>query len=137
MELHNNKPQIAVRAIILNKASKVLLIKRAKNSTFGDSWCLPGGKVDFGQTVEEALVREILEETSLVCTNSEFLFYLDGLPDENLSMHFISLFFHCKVEGEVNLDEESSDYVWIDLNDLEKYDIAFRNSEAIRQFFNR
>jgi len=56
-------PVLTVDGIVFEKG-KVLLIKRAKNPLKGH-WALPGGLVDFGETVEKAVVREVKEETGL------------------------------------------------------------------------
>jgi ADP-ribose pyrophosphatase YjhB (NUDIX family) len=55
---HSEHPIVAVNAIIFDAESKVLLTQRADNGL----WCLPGGLVTFGETVEHALVRELDEE---------------------------------------------------------------------------
>jgi len=80
METVKHHPVLAVRAIIQNEEKEVLLLKRASDGAYGDMWCLPGGKVDFGQRAKEAMIREIREEASLRCSSCKFLFYRDGLP---------------------------------------------------------
>jgi len=59
------KFEIVVRAIITDKQNRILLVKRAKNPQ-KDKWCLPGGKVNFGEKSELAIIREIKEELSIV-----------------------------------------------------------------------
>jgi len=58
------KFEIVVRAIITDKQNRILLVKRAKNPQ-KDKWCLPGGKVNFGEKSELAIIREIKEELNL------------------------------------------------------------------------
>ena len=57
---------------ILQREGKILLIKRAGN-TFHNYWALPGGIVEEGETVEEALTREMLEELGVEVTLKEIL----------------------------------------------------------------
>ncbi len=129
-------PFLAVRAIILNKENnKVLLLKRADNDKYGEYWCLPGGKVDFGETAEEAIVREIMEETSLRCNSVKFLFYQDNLPQKDEENQYLTLYFYCDVKGEIKLNKESSQFAWITFSEINKYDIAFKNDEAIRMYW--
>ena len=134
MEQVKHHPILAVRAIIQNEEKEVLLLKRASEGAYGDLWCLPGGKVDFEQKAEEAMIREIREETSLRCSSCAFLFYRDGLPQNPGENHYLTLYFHCQVSGSIKLNGESSRYVWLGMEELGKYAIAFGNGEAIMDF---
>jgi 8-oxo-dGTP diphosphatase len=125
-----------VRLIIPNKESKVLILKRTHTSHSEGSWCLPGGKIDYGQTAEQAITKELKEETSLVCMSSHFLFYQDSLPKIEGDMHCINLYFECTVSGDIRLNEESGEYAWIGQEDINKYDIAFRNDEGLMRYWN-
>lgn len=133
--MKERRPFLAVRAIITDESGNVLLLKRANDSCGSGEWCLPGGNIDYGQTAVDALIREIEEETSLMCSEVKFLFYLDSLPDGNLIHHYINLFFLCSTSGQVRLNNESSDYAWIGRGDLNKYQIAFRNDKALEKFW--
>lgn len=128
-------PFVAVRAIIVNEDNKILLLKRAKNSAFGEMWCLPGGKIDFGLPAEEAMIKEIQEETSLISRSVRFLFYQDSLPRNPQEDHYLNLYFLCQVEGKVELNRESSEWKWIGLSEMDEYDIAFKNDEALRKYW--
>jgi len=135
MKTLKHQPILAVRAIIRNQSDEILLLKRASKDAYGDMWCLPGGKVDFEQTAEDAIVREVQEETSLICSSSEFLFYKDGLPQNPGENHYLTLYFHCQVNGAIELNKESSEFAWVGLEGLRKYDIAFNNDDAIKRFW--
>jgi len=129
-------PLPAVRTLIENADGKILILRRA-NTDFGQGdWCLPGGKVDYGQTIEEALSREIMEELSQKLVFAEFFFYQDSLPLVPGEPHFINFYFHCQVTGEMRLNEESSEFAWIGPADTPRYTIVFRNDEAIHRHFN-
>lgn len=127
-------PLPGVRGIILNEKGEVLLLKRAAGDNFGGKWCLPGGKVEYGERVEEAIVLEIKEETNLNCTEAKFLFYMDGLPTDEYSEHYIIFYFECKVKGEIKLNGESEEYAWVNPNEINKYDIAFGNEMGIKMY---
>jgi mutator protein MutT len=133
----NSRPLLAVRAIIENKKGKILILKRAANDEYGSLWNLPGGKVDFGQTAEEALIREVKEETSLECASCQFLFYMDGLPETEGEKHYLTLFFFCvcEFEGDIRLNEESSTWTWIEPDEIHLYKLAFRNEKALNRYW--
>lgn len=128
-------PVPVARAILPDGAGRVLILKRNAASTGGGEWCLPGGKVDYGETVEQALVREVHEETGLRCTTLRFLFYQDSLPLVEGGMHCLNLYFECATEGAVELNAESSEYAWIRRDDLERYPLTFRNDLGLRRYW--
>jgi len=65
MKLKNRKtPLLAVDVIIMRKDGSIVLVKR-KNDPFRDFWAIPGGFVKYGESVENAAIREAKEETGL------------------------------------------------------------------------
>lgn len=128
-------PLPAVRAIISDAQSRVLLLQRA-NTNFGEgAWCLPGGKVDCGQSAEDALAVELAEELSVQLVQAAYLFSQDSPPEKPGGPHFLNLYFHCRITGEIRLNEESSAYAWVGPAALTDYAIVFGNDEAIRRHF--
>jgi ADP-ribose pyrophosphatase YjhB (NUDIX family) len=128
-------PIPVVRLIITDADGRVLVLRRENTSHASGEWCLPGGKVDYGEAVEESIVKEVREETSLACVGSKFLFYQDSLPLQPGGMHCINLYFECRVEGTVLLNEESSDHAWILKGDLPRYSLTFRNDEGLLRYW--
>jgi 8-oxo-dGTP diphosphatase len=134
--IENNilRPVPAVRLIILNASGRVLILRRGPGTAEG-LWCLPGGKVDYGDTVEEAAARELEEETGLHATSLRFLFYQDSLPPTPGTMHCINFYLECTVEGTLVLNEESVEAQWIGPEDLPRFSIAFRNDEGLVRYW--
>jgi len=130
-------PVPAVRLILSDKEGRVLFVKRAHSSYAEGSWCLPGGKIDYGKTVEQAVIEELKEETSLTCDQAIFLFYQDSLPLNPGEVHCINMYFECVYSGTVSLNEESSDYAWIGPPDFEKYTVAFGNDRGIKRYWEQ
>lgn len=128
-------PVPVVRLIVPDTSGCVLILRRHGSSHESGRWCLPGGKVDYGDTVEQTVAKELREETSLECTSSTFLFYQDSLPLGPGKMHCINLYFECRVTGTVVLNDESSESDWIGPNDLDSYKLAFRHDEGLRQYW--
>jgi mutator protein MutT len=129
------RPVPVVRLIITDSTGRVLLLRRAANTTGGDLWCLPGGKVDYGETLEQAATRELEEETGLRARELRFLFYQDGLPLSPGQMHCINLYFACDAAGELSVNGESTDSAWIRPEDMPKFAIAFRHDEALERLW--
>ena len=84
-------PKLTVDAII-TKNDKILLIKR-RRKPFKDFWALPGGFVNYGEKVEDAVIREVLEETNLECKIEKLLgVYSD--PNRDPRGHTVSFENH-------------------------------------------
>ena len=130
-------PSVAVRAIIPDGQGRILVLRRQGGSMAGGRWCLPGGKVDLGGTVEAAMRKEVREETGLMCDAIEFLFYQDSLPGPETPMHFVNLYFECRVAGVVALNPESSAFRWIARDELDGLALAFGNDEGLQWYWGR
>jgi 8-oxo-dGTP diphosphatase len=90
--------------IIIRVGDQVVLIER-KNAPFG--WALPGGFVDYGESLEQAAVREAAEETGLELTGlRQFRAY--SAPDRDPRQHNISFVFIAEGHGELNAGDDAS-----------------------------
>lgn len=69
--MQNKKPRVG-SAVLVEHEGKFLLGKRNKTNAFG-KWIIPGGGVDFGETIQEAAIREIKEETNLDVELTSFI----------------------------------------------------------------
>jgi len=119
-----------VRLILPDEGGRVLLLERSEKSSYG-GWCLPGGKIDYGETLEDVIGRELKEETGLETSSVRFLFFQDGLPNKPNSTHYLNLYFECLWTGTVALNDESDQYSWVDKETISQYLIAFGNEKAL------
>ena len=105
------KPELAVSAAIF-RDGKVLLVRRAGAPAKG-LWTLPGGRVEVGETLVEAVRREVMEETGLTIDVIDLAGYRESiLPDAvgDRGRHFVILPFAARwVAGEVTLNDELDD----------------------------
>lgn len=108
--LAQNHPIPAVRAVIEDRAGKVLLLSRDNTGSFEEKWCLPGGKINLGQTAEEVVIREVREEIDLLCKGLDFLFNQDNPLMQQLPDHFITFYFRYRVQGRIKLNRKLSDF---------------------------
>ena len=117
-----HRPIPAVSAVIVQD-DKILLVKRGHEPS-GGLWSFPGGRVELGETVREALVREVFEETSLVIEPGEPAGVQDViLGDESgISAHYIIISFHASViSGELKAGDDAADAQWVGLGELDNY----------------
>jgi len=112
---------VGVGAIVLNADSEVFLSQRGhKAGNERGTWEFPGGKVDFGEKIEDAIKREFIEEYDMVIETIELLCVYDHiLPDEG--QHWVSPTFlarHVSGEPQIMEPEKCEAIGWFDLNDL-------------------
>jgi 8-oxo-dGTP diphosphatase len=111
-------PILTVDGIILNKR-KVLLVKRALRP-FLDSWTLPGGHVDYGETVEKAIKREMKEELGIPVKIKE-LFGVYSDPKRDPRYHTATIVYLLgEIRGKIQINEESSGFKYFPLKNLPK-----------------
>lgn len=109
------RPPIAtVGALIFNDAGDVLMVRTHK---WSDLWGIPGGKIKWAEPSEDALRREIREETGLEITDIEFVLVQDCIHSKEFyrDAHFILLNYtcHCIGEPHVRLNEEAWEFRWV------------------------
>jgi 8-oxo-dGTP diphosphatase len=108
------RPQLAVSAVIF-RDGKVLLLKRAKSSGHG-FWSLPGGRVEFGESLHIALAREVDEEAGLKIDIVALAGWREVLPGAGGSGgHYLIMSFAARwVANEPRLNEEHDDFKWVE-----------------------
>jgi 8-oxo-dGTP diphosphatase len=108
------RPQLAVSAVIFREG-KMLLLKRAKSPGHG-FWSLPGGRVEFGESLHTALRREVDEEAGLKIDIVALAGWREVLPSAGGSGgHYLIMSFAARwVAGEPRLNEEHDDFKWVE-----------------------
>ena len=115
-------PVLAVAAVVWNDRGQVLLIRRTKEPRKGQ-WSLPGGKVEFGETLEEAIRREILEETGLVVKLAGVAGIAETIRDARVgaaNAHFVMIDFSAVVvSGEALAQSDAEDATWFSREEID------------------
>lgn len=111
-------PILTVDGIFL-KNRKVLLVKQAKYPFFG-SWVIPGGHVEYGETVEQAIKREMKEELGIPIKIKK-LFGVYSDPKRDPRYHTASVVYLLeKGKGKIRLSKEASEFRYFPLKNLPK-----------------
>ena len=130
-------PHPTVGALIFNPAGKMLLVRSHK---FHDKYVVPGGHIEVGEKMTEALIREAKEETGLDVYDPQFIFFQEFIQDESFwqKMHFIFFDFASKTDSsEVTLNNEAQSYVWVTMEEALALPIDSYTGNAIRELMRQ
>lgn len=89
------RPEVAVGAIVFDEAGRVLLVERGRPPGVG-LWTVPGGRVERGEKLAEAVAREVREETGLEVEVGELAAVVERMGDDH---HFVILDYVARVTG--------------------------------------
>jgi ADP-ribose pyrophosphatase YjhB (NUDIX family) len=109
-------PKVAVGAVVGNDEGQILLVQRADSGI----WLYPTGWADVGYSPAEVAVKEVFEETGIVCEPVRLIAVVDGLRMGFTRVPLYSLVFHCRaVGGELKAHPlETADVGWFTEDDL-------------------
>lgn len=114
-------PQLAVGAVVFQKQS-VLLIRRGKAPNQG-LWSLPGGRVNLGENLEDAVKREVAEETGILVNPIKLVYHVDLIErDQNkqIRYHYVVLDYLADyLSGEIRAASDADAAAWVQLDQLE------------------
>ncbi len=130
-------PHPTVGALIFNPEGKLLLVRTHK---FHNKYVVPGGHIEVGEKMTDALIREAKEETGLDIYDLEFIFFQEFIQDESFwkNMHFIFFDFACKTDSsDVTLNDEAQSYVWVTLEEALELPIDSYTGNAIRELMRK
>jgi len=114
---------LSVRVLLTDENNKILILKRSTDSkTNPGKWEFPGGKVDQGESFDQALIREVCEETQLKIS----LDHVVGVSEQNLHLiRAVHIIMSGKIiEGKLTLSSEHEGYAWVFFENLVEYELA-------------
>ena len=121
-----DRPVVGVGAVVLD-GDRVLLVKRAHEPLKGE-WSLPGGAVDVGETLEQAIRREVREETCLDVEVGPIVDVLDRIrpdPDGRVRFHYVLVDFLCRpLAGTLQCASDAEAAAWVERAALDRYRVA-------------
>jgi 8-oxo-dGTP diphosphatase len=109
------RPELAVGAVVVHDGS-LLLVRRGHGPAAGE-WSVPGGRVEWGETVAEAVVREVREETGLECVCGELLGWVERIDE---AYHFVILDHVATVleHGTPVAGDDAAEVRWVPIDDV-------------------
>ena len=127
-------PEPTVGALIINQEGKLFLMKTHK---FRGKYVVPGGHIELGERMEDAVHREVKEETGLDVFDIRFLCFQEFVYDESFwkKRHYIFFDFTCRTESiVVTLNHEGQEYLWVKPEEAFNLDIDRYTGVAIRRY---
>ena len=133
-ESRQQYPEPTAGALIFNPEGKLFLMKSHK---WLGKYVVPGGHIELGETIEEAVIREVKEETNLDIHDVRFLLFQEFIFDESFwrKNHYIFFDYVCRTDSsDVILNHEAEEYVWVSVEDALKLQIEHYTRVAIDKY---
>ena len=128
-----DNPLVGVGAVIVQE-NRVLLIRRGQAPLLGE-WSLPGGVLECGETLREAVVREAREETGLAVEPGEMLGVYERVirDDEGrVRYHYVLLDFLCRpLGGDLQAGSDAEDVRWFTRDELPALNLAYDANDVV------
>lgn len=132
-------PLVGVGAVILDQG-RVVLVKR-KFPPLAGEWSIPGGRLEIGETLREAVVREAREETGLTVEPAEVLGVYDRLLRDDggrILYHYVLIDFLCRrLAGELQAGGDADDARWFSQEEIGKISLVEDTAEVIQLGFEK
>ena len=127
---NNPKPTVD---IIVTDGERVILVRRGKDP-FKGQWVFPGGFVEYGEAVENAALRELLEETG-VKAELKAILGVYSRPDRDPRAHHISVVFVAShTDGQPKGGDDAAEAAWHNIHELNSESLAFDHAEILSDF---
>jgi ADP-ribose pyrophosphatase YjhB (NUDIX family) len=133
--LYPDQPVVGVGSVIVNEG-KIVLIKRGNEPSKG-KWSIPGGHLELGECLQDAVIRETKEETCLDVENPRLIDVVDNVDlDEQgkIKYHYVIIDYLVQVKcGIVAAASDAAELRWVPFNEVEDYNLT----ASFRVFFRK
>ena len=131
-------PEPTVGALIFNTEGKIFLMRSHK---WKDRYCIPGGHIEVGERIEDALKREVKEETGLDVFDLEFIIFQEFVCGDSFweeGRHYIFFDYACRTEAsDVTLNDEAEHCVWVSIGEAFELDLEQYTLNVINEYLRR
>lgn len=132
-------PIVGVGAVIWNGHDEVVLIRRGQEPRRGE-WSIPGGRLEWGESVQDAILREVREETGLTVEVAGLIDVVDSVTHDAAGLavrHYVLIDFSANhVEGELCAGSDATEARWVPFAALNEYSLwaeTYRIIETARR----
>ena len=130
-------PVVGVGGVVIHEG-RALLIKRG-SEPLKDQWSIPGGTLELGESIQEGVRRELLEETGIEVRVGELIEVFDRIFRDaagKIQYHFVIVDYLCeKISGEAHAASDVTDVAWVREEDLWNYKLTEAATRVIRKAF--
>jgi 8-oxo-dGTP diphosphatase len=111
-------PEVCVGAIVIDD-ERLLLIRRGRGAAQGE-WSIPGGRVERGEMMIEAVVRELEEETGLIGVVTELVGVVERISDEH---HFVIVDYFVEIDDPdpIRAGDDAAEAIWVPLTEVAEH----------------
>jgi 8-oxo-dGTP diphosphatase len=131
--LYPDQPVVGIGIVIVNDG-KIVLIKRGNEPGKG-KWSIPGGLVELGEHIDQAVIREAKEETCLTVTSPRLVDVVDNVDidaDGKVKYHYVIVDYLVKVVGgDIAAASDAEELRWVPFDEVESYVLT----ASFREFF--
>ena len=130
-------PVVGVGGVVI-RDGRALLIKRG-SAPLKNQWSIPGGTLELGESIQEGVRRELLEETGIEVRVGELIEVFDRIfrdADGKIQYHFVIVDYLCEaISGEARAASDVTDVAWENEEDLWNYKLTEAATRVIRKAF--
>ena len=131
---HSNFPRTTVGALVTNLDDQVLIVRTTK---WRGQWGVPGGKVEWGESLENALVREFQEEVGLQLRDIQFALVQEAIFDPQFyqKAHFIMInYYATSLETTIMPNEEIEEWSWLSPQETLRYPLNSYTEKLVQNY---
>ena len=137
-QLKKQNPQVAIGAVVINEG-RVLLVRR-KNPPSQNLWAIPGGRVKHGESLVDAVKREIMEETGINVEVGEAVHVFDIIESNKAKdelIHYVIIDYQAKyISGKIKAGGDALDVRWVTADEINQIPINETSLKLLNNKFS-